>query len=768
MANAQAFNHDLERDLGVTAVKEQLKQYCAPLTHENLGHLGPFSSMDDLISHFKRLSELDACYSRTGSFASHTACGIERLPRLCIGNFAFDIQELAGLRNNLELAAEVLRITADAGSCLNGCFAALFEGTAIVAAVNRVINNRGELRDDASTELRRIRKDLADTSTRLDSFYQHYFRNSAYDGMFREKIITVRNGRRVMLVRKEFKNRFPGVIHDESSTKESVFMEPLEALEMNNDLRSLEIAEQREIARILTEVTDIARPDASPLMCNQELLTYWEQLCGMTLYLHQCAAVIPEITEGRCILLEGALHPQIGKNGVPQNLSLDADSRMLVISGPNAGGKTVALKTIGLSAWMALSGLPVPAARAVIGWLDSILLDIGDRQSIENSLSTFSSHLVSLRDILDRAGDRSLILIDEVGSGSSPDESQALACAVLEEILHRGSLAVVTTHYRRVMEMAEQLEGMVNASLQFSLKTLEPTYRITYGEPGYSYGLAIAKRFGIPDHVLERAKNYVELDLIEYQTRLADLREKLQQTRAEGEQTKRELAAAEELRRRWELQIEDLKKTQKEKIRDLVRIKERELDDIIEGLKVQLHQVAQEKGRGEHILRSKVHEIRSVLIEEKKEPPGDPVQVSPGMEARIRGMKHWGTVLKVESGFAEIAVDSLKMRCPVSEIAQARAKTEERQSSVMFTGMLQKKLDFRRELDLRGKRMEPAIEALREFISDAVAVDEHKLGIIHGVGELILRNAVWEYLSTDAAVKRYYEAGTGDGGRGKT
>ncbi|MDD2716915.1 MAG: Smr/MutS family protein [Candidatus Wallbacteria bacterium] len=760
---------DLERDLGVDSVIEMIKRHCAEITHPYLDELKPFFERAELVSHFSRLTEMSDMFSGKGRVTQNTARRIEGLKNLEIGNFVLEVSDLSVLRDNFRLVGEIMGFFRENEQypALRCTFTELFIGEEISKRLSRLLNQYGELRDDATPELRQVRNEIRSLSSELEKFYQHYFRNHDFTDMFQDKIITVRNGRKVVLVKKEFKHKFPGVIHDESASRESVFMEPLEALQMNNNLRELELSEEREIRRILLEFTDYLRSHQAELARNQELLAYWELLQGLTSYLWSVKAVIPQMTDRKGVTLLEAVHPLIKGNPVPQNLYLGEKYKILVLSGPNAGGKTVALKTFGLQSYLGLSGIPVNAKQAELGFFDEVLIDIGDRQSIENSLSTFSAHLVRIRQILEKVTADSLVLIDEIGAGSSPDESQALSCALLEELADRGCLAVVTTHYRQVIELAETRAEICNASLHFDILSLEPTYRIIYGEPGFSFGLVMAEKYGLPAKIVSRAKSLLEVDLIDYQAKVTELKEKLSNLAQMEREKDLELKKAEELRLKLEQELGELKKTEKKRIADLMSRKEVELDRVLEELRLELEIVAESKGKGEHILRGKVKQAREQLRREADVLP-HPRELETGLMVKIRNVTSPGEIVGISGEMLDVLVENLKFQCARNDVLEILGKKDKPLGFSDGTGLLRKKMSFRGNLDVRGKRVEEAIEMVRSLLSDAVAVDGRKVEIIHGVGEMILRRAIWDYLGEDRTVKRFYEAPLGEGGKGKT
>ncbi|HSU89636.1 MAG TPA: endonuclease MutS2, partial [Terriglobia bacterium] len=399
--------------------------------------------------------------------------------------------------------------------------------------LGRAIQN-GEVDERYSPELARIRRALATTRSRLTEKLESIVRSPAYSANLQEQIVTIRNGRFVIPIRTEQKRSVEGIIHGSSSSGATVFMEPLAVLEMNNELVRLQDEEMAEIARILAELTDLIQGSATQIEFARSLSAYLELVFAKGRFGRDFDCTRPNFSRGQLLSLIKARHPLLEDNlrregGVisPVSLDMDTQRRILVISGPNAGGKTVVLKTIGLFALMAQSGIPVPAEEATLPVFDRVLADIGDQQSITNHLSTFSAHVLAIKSMLESATSRSLILLDEIGSSTEPGEGAALGRAVLEQFREIGVLAVATTHYNRLKVYAETTPGVANAAMEFNEITLEPTYRLIHGLSGASSGLKIAERLQLPRRVLESAVGYLDTKDVEAAHYVEELRQRI-------------------------------------------------------------------------------------------------------------------------------------------------------------------------------------------------------------------------------------------------
>src|SRR5437879_5265029 len=435
--------------------------------------------------------------------------------------------------------------------------------------LGRAIQN-GEVNDKYSPELARIRRALSAARSRLTEKLERIVRSPAYSPQLQEQIITIRNGRFVIPIRAEQKRSMDGIIHGSSSSGATVFMEPLAVLEMNNELVRLQDEETAEIARILAELTGLIQASANQIESARSTSAYIELLFAKARFGRDFDCVSPAFSKGLLLSLIKARHPLLEDNLrrenesiSPVSLDMDSNRRILVISGPNAGGKTVVLKTVGLFALMAQSGLPVPAEEATLPVFDRVLADIGDQQSITNHLSTFSAHVLAIKSMLESATSRSLILLDEIGSSTEPGEGAALGRAVLEQFREIGVLAVATTHYNRLKVYAETTPGVANAAMEFNEITLDPTYRLIHGLAGASSGLKIAERLQLPRPVLESALGYLDTKDVEAARYLEELKQRVTDLEHEKSRLEQERQDFEDWKRK---ELDQLTEQQKQEI----------------------------------------------------------------------------------------------------------------------------------------------------------------------------------------------------------
>ena len=675
---------------------------------------------------------------------------------------------------------------------LDEIFDRLLPNPTLEGRISRAIISADLIADEASPALADIRRKIKAAHNRIKETLQSYVTGSRQRAL-QENIVTVRDGRYVIPVKQEYRAEVKGIIHDTSSSGATVFIEPMAVVEANNELRSLEIKEQHEIERILTELSALCGDFAGSLRLNYLNLTdlAFAFACG-TLSI-QMAAVEPVIRSARMIKLVRARHPLIDKQKVvPISVSLGEEYDTLIITGPNTGGKTVTMKTMGLFCAMAQAGLHLPADPGTeIGMFSEILVDIGDEQSIEQSLSTFSSHMKNIVDMLSSYSPRSLVLLDELGAGTDPAEGAALAIAIIEEVRKSGALTASTTHYTELKLYALDTEGVMNASCEFDVDTLRPTYRLIVGTPGKSNAFAISEKLGLPATVVDRARTYVSGET----SRFESVIEGLEQSRIRLEQ---ELAEAERLRKEYEKEKTDLEKQlhdrlaeteasvrrDRERARQLLdsaRINSEFVFSQLEGIrkKQDSAHLAEELERTRRAVRERMREAQAGYdaitfedrgTEEKYVLPrplkiGDKVYVVPyKMEAEVTALPD-GKRVKVKSDIfrGAVSIDDVRL---VTE--KAKSKQDKKKSPggtrVTKTSISQ----FKSEIDVRGMYGDDAWYAIDKYLDEAVLSGLDSVRIIHGKGTGALRAAIQKELRGDPRVKSFRMGSLGEGDTGVT
>lgn len=630
-----------------------------------------------------------------------------------------------------------------------------------------------EVLDRASSDLARVRKQIVSTQEHARRRMEALQRELARQGLLQEDLVTLRDGRLVLMVKEEHRNKVPGLIHGHSASGQSYFIEPVEAFELNNRVQELRVQEQREVERILRRLTALVRGELPGLEQNFRVLVTLDRLHAKARFSQDLQATEPVFnTHGRVRLLQGR-HPLLllrwkdPKRVVPLDLDLGENFTTLVVTGPNAGGKTVALKTVGLLTVMALSGLHITATMgSEIALVDQVFADIGDEQSVEMDLSTFSSRVRKLKSILDEATAESLVLVDEIGTGTDPEEGAALAMAILEELTKRGTRTMVTTHHGALKAFAHETPGVENGSMEFDAETLQPTYRFRSGVPGSSYAFEIAERLGLPERLIRRAREFVgeekhrlERLIVDLERRVQDLDERsrklsIRESELEGlvklyrqrvEELKREekarkkqaLEEADEILRRAnalvEKTIREIRETQAE--REAVRAARAELE--------------KERQRTEELLRT-------FRKDEQVQQPQTPRPVAVGEEVVWKKFGTEGRVLDEpdEDGRVLLEAGSVKMRVPVAELeVKPGGKKRRRRGGSRYA--LETAPNVRGELDIRGLTVEEALEQVDRYLDAAVLAGFEQVRIIHGKGTGRLREQIRRYLQKDPRVRSY-------------
>jgi len=644
----------------------------------------------------------------------------------------------------------------------------------------RAIQN-GEIDENYSPELRRIRKAIATARARVTEKLESILRSPAYSSQLQDQLVTIRNGRFVIPVRSEQKRTLDGIVHGTSSSGATVFMEPLSVVEMNNDLVRLQEEERVEISRILVELTDLIQASSKAIESAQSLCAYLEMVFAKARFGRDFDCIRPTFSPRSLLSLVKARHPILEDNlrrahgsMTPVSLDIDVNRRILVISGPNAGGKTVVLKTTGLLALMAQSGIPVPADKATLPVFDRVLADIGDQQSITNHLSTFSAHVLAIKSMLESATDRSLILLDEIGSSTEPGEGAALARAVLETFRKIGSMVVATTHYNRLKLYAETTPGIANAAMEFNEVTLAPTYRLIHGLSGASSGLKIAERLQLPRHVLECALGLLETTDLEAAHYVEELRRRIVDLEQEKTKLEQERKDFDDWKQKELAQLQTL---HKEEIAKVEKKLELIVQEMSERAAKELEAARNNSTKKFHqkLANVKAQAARDLGREKDRIQPKTPAaptvsqQVLPldeGRVVRVISLAVTGRVTAVKGDEAEVLVGNIKLRRPVSdlEVIEPTSIPLPRNVHVSVTTKLLEK----NEINLIGRKVDEAVELTDKFLDDAFLAQMSTIRIVHGMGTGALRQAIADLLAAHPHVTHFEPAPQAQGGRGVT
>ncbi len=676
---------------------------------------------------------------------------------------------------------------------LKPVFGMLAANKAFEKRISDVFISEDEISDQASDELYSIRKKIRSIGSRIRETLDKMIHSGTYQKALQENIVTMRDGRYVVPVKAEYKNTINGLVHDTSSSGATLFIEPMAVVEANNDIRVLKAKEKTEIERILKELSAECSAQADLISGDFETLITLNIYFAKARLAEQMNAVKPQITDNGTIRLNKARHPLIAKNKVvPITLSLGEEYTSLVITGPNTGGKTVTLKTIGLLTLMTMCGLLIPVSdNSTITVFQKVLVDIGDEQSISQNLSTFSAHMTNISSILEKADRHSLILVDELGSGTDPVEGAALAMAILEQLREKKAIVAATTHYAELKIYALETQGVKNASCEFDVKTLQPTYRLLIGTPGRSNAFEISRRIGIPEEVLKRASSYVEGEKQRFEDvidRLEASRQDFEEKTADLEKQIKELAQEQEsLRNANQNAIEEkeriIEKARQEarKIVESVRMDANLVMDELEKLRKQKEKedFSRRVGEAKSQMRGKLDRLydkANPVITRSNEDYVLPRPLKKGDHVLLVDIDKTGVVLQEAGKSGEVLVQTglIKSRIPIGNLRLLDPKKVQNKAP---SGKAMRTLSTNKggatargmlELDLRGQTVEEAIMELDMFVNKSLLSNISQVTIIHGKGTGALRAAVHKYLRQCKQVKAFRLGVYGEGEDGVT
>jgi DNA mismatch repair protein MutS2 len=655
----------------------------------------------------------------------------------------------------------------------------------ILEPLSATLDDEGNILDSASRELAEIRRAKRALATRVRRKLEEFVRRHETAIFLQDDFITIRSGRWVIPVRMDSKGMVPGVVHDVSSSGETAFMEPLEIIPFVNELENLSAEEKAEEIRILRQLSAWIREDADRIAACFTTLVELDRLDSVATFAEKFNMAVPELNQEGQLRLLSARHPLLlamraDKRDTtpvqPLDLEMGTSTRVLAISGPNAGGKTIALKTVGLITAMALSGMPVPASpSSSIPLLEGLLVDIGDDQSIEQSLSTFSAHIAAIADILNQAGPRSLVLLDELGTGTEPLQGAAIGCAVLHELQNRGAVVLATTHLTEIVGFVQQTKGMQNAGMEFDNETWTPLYRLVMGEPGQSHALETARRYGLPESVLNFARELLGDAGTAFAGIIDELRQKRnaladELTTQQTERRKLEIWTAQLQQQEQGLALlrqETIDKARQD-ARDTVTAARRELNHLLEQFKQDRRKETAEK------LRVRAEELEAAFAPSDQQPP-DAGALKPGSVVHVRSLGRNANVISVDQSRQKVRVraGSIELEVPLHGLApcqspEAGGKGQARRKHNFSAPWTQAPEPGSSELNLIGKRVDGALTELEGFIDQAVLAGQREIRIIHGIGVGTLQRAVREFLGRHPQVSSFRAGEPHEGRDGAT
>jgi DNA mismatch repair protein MutS2 len=691
-------------------------------------------------------------------------------------------RELRGIADALGAAAAAVRAIRESEAELPLLLArcAVFRALPNVAGrIADAIDERGNVLDRASPALARVRRGMQQAQDDARDRAAAIVRSARYASAIQDAIVTVRDGRYVVPVKAEFSGQIPGIVHDTSSSGQTLFVEPLETLEANNRLRALQVQEQAEIARILAELSALVGSEAEQIATNVEVYLDLDLAAARARIADRMDAVAPELVDEAVVVLRDGRHPLLDERAVPQSVRLDDEVRMLIVSGPNMGGKTVALKLVGLAVTMTACGMHVPAAEATVGRFTRVCTDIGDEQSIAQNASTFSAHLRRLAEIVDAADARTLVLIDEIGNGTEPGAGAALAVAVLETLLERGARVVATTHATELKLFGADHPHVANASVRFDPDTYEPTYQLDVGSPGQSLAFALARRMKLDPHVVARAETLLSNQERDYERALAEVAEERIRTTREREELGRERSHLRSLEDTARRRAETLERER----RELAKRADAQLADALRKFSLELERRAAERtergaraprvtqGQADLLARTLDQMHRDLGLEARPQRPreGEAAQpIGAGDRVHVISWEQDGTVLEDLGESALVQIGAMRLTVPKGELRRraGAGPQQQRREQPTSSATLETASKAQTEIDVRGKRFIEAEPLVDRWIDDAIMLGHSPLRLIHGKGTGLLGKGLQQYLKAHPFVQnvRYGHADEGGGG----
>ncbi|MCT4509193.1 MAG: endonuclease MutS2 [Tepidibacter sp.] len=643
-----------------------------------------------------------------------------------------------------------------------------------------------EMSDNASHTLKSLRRGIVQKNQSIRSKLNSIISSTTYQKYLQDAIITVRGDRFVVPVKQEYRSNVAGIIHDQSSSGATLFIEPMSIVNMNNELRELKLKEREEIERILSELSSFIGEVADEIISNGKILGKVDFIFAKGKLSFSMKAIEPTISEDKSLNIKNGRHPLLDpKEVVPSNIWIGKKFNTLVVTGPNTGGKTVTLKTVGLFSLMTQSGLHIPADYgSYMCIFDNIFADIGDEQSIEQSLSTFSSHMTNIVDILKEVTTNSLVLFDELGAGTDPVEGAALAMAILNDLYDLKAITIATTHYSELKHYALTKEGVENAAVEFNVQTLSPTYKLLIGVPGKSNAFEISKRLGLGDYIIQKAKNFINSENIEFEDLLQNIEKNRIETLKEKEEAKRLREEVRKLKEELLVKTERIS-VQRDKIineakRDALKImrdSKEEADMIIKEIrKLQKHGVDKDKNREIENLRREMNESMKGLHSNVKDMIVPKVakkaikNLKAGDDVKVVTLNQQGSVLSVDNDKKEalVQIGIMKMTLPFASLEQIKSSKKDVLKSGAGKILKKKKFNIKQEIDLRGMNLEEAMVEVDKYLDDAYLAGTAKATIIHGIGTGVLKAGIKEMLKKHKHIKSYRDGIYGEGGAGVT
>ena len=839
------YPQNFEQKIGFDQIRQLLKEKClSTLGEERVTDMVFSDRFNEVEERLDQVTEFVRILQEEDNFPAQYFFDVRpSLKRIRVEGMYLDEQELFDLRRSLETIRDIVRFlqkseneeeeeTTSPYPCLKRLAGDITVFPQLIGKINGILSPYGKIKDNASAELARIRRELASTMGSISRSLNSILRNAQSEGVVDKDVTpTMRDGRLVIPVAPALKRKIKGIVHDESASGKTVFIEPAEVVEANNRIRELEGDERREIIRILMEFSNLLRPSIPDVLLSYEFLAEIDFIRAKALFSEQITGLKPAFENKQVIDWRMAVHPLLqlslakhGKKVIPLDIELDEKQRILIISGPNAGGKSVCLKTVGLLQYMLQCGLLIPMhERSHAGIFSNIFIDIGDEQSIEDDLSTYSSHLTNMKIMMKNCNERSLILIDEFGGGTEPQIGGAIAEAVLKRFNQKQTFGVITTHYQNLKHFAEDHDGVVNGAMLYDRHLMQALFQLQIGNPGSSFAVEIARKIGLPEDVISDASEIVGSEYINADKYLQDIVRDKRYWEGKRQTIRQREKHMEETIARYQTEIEELQKSRKEilqkakeeaeqlmqeanaRIENTIRaIKEaqakkektrqirQELNDFRESLDTltakeqeekiarKIEKLKEKQNRKKEKKANKNQEntlsAQALAEQQAKKEAERLAAIVPGSYVKIKGQTSVGEVLEINGKKAIVAFGSIKTTVKLDRLERTNAQPKQADVSTKSTyissqtqdSMYEKKLNFKQDIDVRGMRGDEALQAVTYFIDDAILVGMSRVRILHGTGTGILRTLIRQYLQTVPGVSHFADEHIQFGGAGIT
>ncbi|MFY0607130.1 MAG: endonuclease MutS2 [Cyclobacteriaceae bacterium] len=785
------YPQDIKERLGIDQLLELMSSKCrSEFAADMVDKIKPSDKVEEVTKWLEQTDEMLRALSSGDELPSREFKDLKIfLTKIRVAGTFLQAEDFGELKSLLRLLydwVEFLRKNTETYWRLSALARDIEVDASLIKAIDAIIDERGEVRDNASPELAAIRAMLIQKERAVRTTINKVLRKSIQDKFTDDdSTVTIRDGRLVIPVRAEYKRRIQGFVHDESATGQTVYLEPTAALELNNEVRELQYQEKREIAKILSKLTDLVRESMEDLTKGAFFIGLIDFIHAKALFAKMIEAVKPQISKLPQSKWYDAKHPLLwlshkasDKPTVPLSLELSRqEHRILIISGPNAGGKSVALKTVGLLQYMFQCGIPVPVSEAsTFGIYKNIFLDIGDTQSLENDLSTYSSHLTSMKYFVEMADRDTIFLIDEFGTGTEPQFGGAIAESILEQLNEKKAFGVVTTHYHNLKKFGENQQGVVNGAMKYDVVALEPMFELEIGKPGSSFAFEIAQKIGLPKHTIEQAKGKVGASQVDYDHLLNGLEKEKSKYEKLLKKLKKEEAQIVEIKSDYESLKSMLQEEQKQLIKQAKLRAGQLVDEANRRIEKTIRDIQESKADKEKTkkLRANLEHFKNDQVKNanKEKAAKKYNQLKQGDFVHLEGQDTTGEVMNIKGKQAQVRFGNLISFIDLKRLSKASAPQgggkDKKAKKFGGINMLEKRSHFNAELDIRGMRADEALSSVDEYVDEALLLGTDQIRILHGKGHGVLREVIRTHLKGHSSIGQIADEHIEFGGSGIT